>query len=52
MSDFIPTGMNHSDFFIGCEFMTSSGKRWRCTDIGTRVIVAVCLDDHPNDPSW
>ncbi len=31
--------------------MTGSGK-WRCTDIGTRVIVAVCLDDHPDDPSW
>lgn len=51
MSDFIPTGMSHSDFFIGCEFMTGSGK-WRCTDIGTRVIVAICLDDYPNDPSW
>jgi len=21
MSDFIPTDMNHGDFFIGCEFM-------------------------------
>jgi hypothetical protein len=24
---------------------------WRCTDVGARVVVAVCLDDHPNDPS-
>jgi len=51
MSDFTPTGMNHTDFFIGCEFMTGSGK-WRCTDIGTRVIVAIRIDDHPDDPSW
>lgn len=40
------------DFSLGCVFTTGSGKRWRCTDIGTRVIVAVCLDDHPDDPSW
>jgi hypothetical protein len=37
MSDFTPTSMSHGDFFIGCEFMTGSGK-WRCTDMGTRVI--------------
>jgi len=24
----------------------------RCTDIGTRVIVAIRIDDHPDDPSW
>jgi hypothetical protein len=23
--------MKHSDFFIGCEFLTQAG-RWRCTD--------------------
>ena len=23
-----------------------SGKRWRCTDIGTRVIVAISLEPH------
>jgi hypothetical protein len=51
MDDFIPTGMNHSDFFIGCAFLTGAG-RWRCTDIGTRVIVAMCMDTHPDDPSW
>ena len=50
MSDFTPTGMNHADFFIGREFMTGSGA-WRCTDIGTRVIVAIRIDDHPDDPS-
>ena len=51
MSDFTPTGMSHADFFIGREFMTGSGT-WRCTDVGTRVIVAIRIDDHPDDPSW
>ncbi len=36
-------------FAIGCEFRCG-GKRWRCTDVGTRVITAICLDDH-GDPS-
>jgi hypothetical protein len=44
--------MTHSDFRLGCEFTTGSGKKWRCTDIGQRVIVAVCLDDHLDDESW
>ena len=35
--------MKHSDFQIGCEFTTSVG-RWRCTDIGTRVVVAIRID--------
>jgi hypothetical protein len=51
MDDFIPTGMTHSDFFIGREFLTGAGQ-WRCTDVGTRVIVAMRIDDHPDDPSW
>ena len=34
--------MKHCDFHIGTEF-ECGGKRWRCTDIGTRVIVAICL---------
>jgi len=44
--------MKHNDFKIGCNFRSGNGKKWRCTDIGTRVIVAVCLDDHPYDPTW
>lgn len=41
--------MTHGDFWIGLEFLTSSG-RWRCTDVGTRTIAAIKLDmDH--DPS-
>ena len=35
--------MIKEDFQIGLEFYTASGK-WRCTDIGTRVIVAIKLD--------
>jgi hypothetical protein len=42
--------MKHTDFSIGVEFYTGDGK-WRCTDVGTRVIVAIKLD-HPEDPSW
>ncbi|WP_245421777.1 hypothetical protein [Rhodoplanes serenus] len=43
-------GMALSDFSIGCEFLTATG-RWRCTDIGTRTVTAIRLDlDH--DPSW
>jgi hypothetical protein len=42
--------MDHSEFKIGAEFMTNSG-RWRCTDVGTRTIAAIRLDlDH--DPTW
>ena len=35
--------MKHTDFRIGIEFFAGSGK-WRCTDIGTRVIVAISLE--------
>ena len=35
--------MKHSDFHIGLEFFTATG-RWRCTDVGTRVIVAISLE--------
>jgi len=51
MNDCMPTDMNHSDFFIGCAFLTGAGP-WRCTDIGTRVMVAMRMDTHPDDPSW
>jgi hypothetical protein len=42
--------MKRSDFHIGCEFLTASG-RWRCTDVGKRTIAAIRLD-HDDDPSW
>ena len=35
--------MKHADFHIGTEFFTGAGK-WRCTDVGTRVIVAISLE--------
>ena len=41
--------MTHSEFAIGGEFRTANG-RWRCTDIGTRTIVAIRLD--APDESW
>lgn len=37
--------MKHSDFRIGTEFWCG-GKRWRCTDVGSRVIVAMSLEAH------
>jgi len=37
--------MKCDDFAIGREFWCG-GKRWRCTDIGTRVIVAICVEPH------
>lgn len=41
--------MTKDDFQIGAEFYTGAGK-WRCTDVGTRVIIAIQLDQE--DPSW
>lgn len=35
--------MTLADFRIGTRF-TLSGKRYRCTDVGTRVVVAIRLD--------
>ena len=35
--------MQHSEFEIGEEFWCS-GRQWRCTDIGTRTIIAIRLD--------
>lgn len=35
--------MKHSDFYVGKEFFSETG-RWRCTDVGNRVIVAISLE--------
>ena len=35
--------MEHADFSIGGTFWCS-GRQWRCTDIGTRAIVAIRID--------
>ena len=37
--------MEHRDFRIGIEFWCGE-KRWRCTDVGSRVIIAMCLESH------
>ena len=37
--------MKHSEFRIGLEFWCG-GKRWRCTDVGTRVVTAISLELH------
>ncbi len=37
--------MKHEEFLIGEDFLCG-GNRWRCTDIGTRVIVAISLGIH------
>ena len=36
--------MKHVDFTIGCHF-DCGGHRWLCTDVGSRVIVAIRIDD-------
>jgi hypothetical protein len=35
--------MKHLDFAVGTVFHTCTGQSWRCTDIGTRTIVAIEL---------
>ena len=42
--------MQHSDFHIGLTFVCGD-RRWRCTDVGERTIVAILLN-HDDDPSW
>ena len=37
--------MKRQDFHIGLEFWCG-GKQWCCTDVGTRVIAAICLEPH------
>jgi hypothetical protein len=32
--------MQYQDFSIGCEFFNDTG-RWRCTDVGSRTIIAI-----------
>lgn len=42
--------MKLSDFEIGTEFVCGR-RRWRTTDVGLRVVVAIGLDAS-RDPSW
>jgi hypothetical protein len=36
-------GMRREDFQVGLEF-GCGGRRWLCTDVASRVIVAICID--------
>lgn len=43
--------MKHADFKLGTLFTTDEGrKRWRCTDVGSRVIIAILLE--PGKEDW
>jgi hypothetical protein len=45
-------GMKLTDFKIGQSFWTTTGE-WRCTDIGTRVVVAIHIGKmERQDPTW
>jgi hypothetical protein len=37
------TRVKHGDFKLGGEFWRG-GRQWRCTDVGARTIVAICVD--------
>lgn len=43
--------MKPTDFKIGDTFNTATGK-WRVTDIGSRVIIAININYIPYDKSW
>ena len=43
--------MKHSDFKIGAVFNSCTGQRWRCTDVGSRTILAIELKPEL-DSSW
>jgi len=42
--------MDLNEFSIGLEFFMS-GSLWRCTDVGTRTVIAIKLDPEL-DHSW
>lgn len=35
--------MKHEGFRVGIEFWCG-GRRWRCTDVGARTLVGICLE--------
>ena len=37
--------MKKTDFCIGLEFVCG-GKKWRTTDVGTRIIAAISIEPH------
>jgi hypothetical protein len=45
------SSMKPTDFHIGLEFLGRAGYRFRCTDVGSRTILAIRLDPD-DDPNW
>lgn len=43
--------MNINDFHIGLTFTNATGVDWRCTDVGSRAILAIEIDPE-RDPTW
>lgn len=41
--------MKMTDFQIGMHFLNNTGKLWRCTDVGTRTVLAI---DRPPASEW
>jgi hypothetical protein len=41
--------MNLRDFYIGLEFFAGAGFRWRCTDTGSRTVLAIRLTDRTSE---
>ena len=42
--------MQHGEFKVGVEFNCGQ-HRWRCTDVGSRVVIAIILE-HDDDKTW
>lgn len=47
--------VQHTDFEIGTDFLTNTGQVWRCTDVGSRTILAIEIhspDQTDRDACW
>jgi hypothetical protein len=38
--------MRHDEFKLGLKFWMS-GSQWLCTDVGSRVVIAICISSAP-----
>ena len=43
--------MKAKNFTIGVEFKCG-GRRWHCTDVGSRIVAAICVENMRDDPGW
>ena len=48
---FIPEGIALADLRIGMEFLSAPDRRWRVTDVGTRSVAAIQIEEG-RDPVW